>query len=787
MNVEFRKARPVWEAGKDTEMNGTMGFRTVFRCERLPASASLLVATSGLYRCFVNGDLVGHGPARGPHGHYRMDEWELTRKLIPGDNVIAVEVVGYNVNSYYLLNQPSFLQAEVVADESIVAYTSADADEGCFPGAPLPERVQRVQRYSFQRTFVEYYRLNADGARWRTGSDAGFAAASFTEAPAKALLPRGVPYPELQLRAPMALEAAGRFRSEGRSESYWRDRSLTGIGPDFAGFPLEELELIISDELIETISTEREDLKRPYVEEESLTLREGDFALYDYGVNLTGMAGIKLRVTERAKLYLVFDEILTGGDIDFLRLGCVNAVGWELEPGEYDLETIEPYTMRYAKLMLMSGDAEVRAISLRELVNPDTKAAEYRCDREALNAVFRAGVESFRQNATDVYMDCPSRERAGWLCDSFFTSRVEYALTGGTRVETNFLENYRLPKRFAHLPEGMLPMCYPADHDDGVFIPNWALWFVLELEEYATRSSGGTAAAAGFLDKIERLFAYFRPFENEDGLLEDLESWVFLEWSKANDFVRGVNYPSNMLYAAALSAAGRLYGRHDWLGQAERIRETIRRQSYDGTFFVDQALREDGRLVIGRDRTEACQYYAFTFDVATPESYPELWRVMSESFGPDRGETERYPDIHPANAFVGNYLRLDLLSRYGKGDQTLREMEDYFHYMAEKTGTLWEHASSSASCNHGFASHAVHWLYRDGLGIRHIDHANKTIEIRIDPSRLAWCEGSIPAGDGVICFSWRRETNDRILYSVGKEHDYRVNLSPVDGYVLVEQ
>ncbi len=786
MNVEFKKARPVWETGKPWEMNATMGFRAIVRCGRAPSNALLRVATSGLYRCYVNGETVGHGPARGPHGYYRVDEWELAGALKPGDNLIAVEVAGYNVNSYYLLNQPSFLQAEVEADGSVVAYTSADAAAGDFPGSRLPERTQRVQRYSFQRTFVEYYRMNAGSEGWRLRGDAEFAAASCAEAPPKALLPRGVPYPKLRLRTPSALEATGRFRSDGRPESYWRDRSLTGIGPAFAGFPLEELELIVSDELMETVPTEREERKLPYAGQEARTLREGDFALYDYGVNLTGMAGIRLRVTERAKLYLLFDEILKEGDVDFLRLGCVNAIGWELEPGEYDLETIEPYTMRYAKLMLMSGEAEIRAITLRELVNPDTEAATFRCDREALNAVFRAGVETFRQNATDVYMDCPSRERAGWLCDSFFTSRVEYVLTGGTRVETNFLENYRLPERFSHLPEGMLPMCYPADHDDGVFIPNWALWFVLELEEYASRSGGRGAAAAGFQDKIERLFAYFRPFENEDGLLEDLESWVFLEWSKANDFVRGVNYPSNMLYAAALSAAGRLYDRDGWLEQAESIRGTIRSQSFDGTFFVDQALREDGRLVIGNERTEACQYYAFAFDVATPDSHPELWRVLSEAFGPDRGETGRYPDIYPANAFVGNYLRLNLLSLYGKGDQTLREMEGYFHYMADQTGTLWENVSSAASCNHGFASHAVHWLYRDGLGLRHIDHARKTIEIRIDPSRLAWCEGSVPAGEGVFRFSWRSEPDGRILYSIGKEHDYRAVVSPVEGYALEE-
>ena len=85
-------------------------------------------------------------------------------------------------------------------------------------------------------------------------------------------------------------------------------------------------------------------------------------------------------------------------------------------------------------------------------------------------------------------MDCPSRERAGWLCDSFFTARVEYVLTGTCTVEKVFLENFLLADQFEHLPEGMLPMCYPADHYDGVFIPNWAMWFVLELEEYLVRS-----------------------------------------------------------------------------------------------------------------------------------------------------------------------------------------------------------------------------------------------------------------------------------------------------------
>ena len=56
---------------------------------------------------------LGCGPARGPHGFYRVDEWDITDRLAAGENVVAIEVAGYNANSYYLLDQPSFLQAEV--------------------------------------------------------------------------------------------------------------------------------------------------------------------------------------------------------------------------------------------------------------------------------------------------------------------------------------------------------------------------------------------------------------------------------------------------------------------------------------------------------------------------------------------------------------------------------------------------------------------------------------------------------------------------------------------------
>ena len=125
--------------------------------------------------------------------------------------------------------------------------------------------------------------------------------------------------------------------------------------------------------------------------------------------------------------------------------------------------------------------------------------------------------------------------------------------------------------------------------------------------------------------------------------------------------------------------------------------------------------RVDGKLVLSGERTESCQYYAFFCDVATPESHPDLWNTLVYEFGYDRKEKGLYPEIWPANAFIGNYLRLDLLNRYDFKKELYDNIKGYFTYMADQTGTLWEHDGSGASCNHGFASHVIYWMNELGL------------------------------------------------------------------------
>lgn len=775
----FRAGKPVWPEGRELKKNLFVGFRAEFeRPEKGPVMLRITGAT--LYRYFVNGEFRGHGPARGPHTYYRVDEWDITESLKSGKNVVAIEVAGYNANSYYVLDQPSFLQAEVVAGDRVLAATGSQ--EQPFPASILTYRVQKVQRYSFQRPFSEVYRITPGYADWRGDSAAGFSEVSCAETPAKNLLPRRVPYPRFDVVNAVRRICSGVVETDIPLKHVWKDRSLTGVGPKLGGYPEKDLETIPSIELQHVTTVERIEKSELMISDTKIDLSKNSFDIVDLGRNLTGFPRMSVVCETPVRLFVLFDEILRDNDVDWRRLGCVNIVSYELQPGAYTLESFEPYTMRYLKLLALDGAATVTGVGLRTYENPDTARAQFSAADERLNRLFEAGRSTFAQNAVDIFMDCPHRERAGWLCDSFFTARSAMALSGWATVERNFVENFLLPDNFAYLPAGMLPMCYPADHYDGVFIPNWALWFVVQLGEYLERS-GDHATVQALQPKVMALFDYFKPFKNEDGLLEKLESWVFVEWSKANNFVQDVNYPSNMLYAGALSTAARLYDRPELEAEAERIRTVIRKQSYDGMFFVDNALRKESGLEVTQNRSEVCQYFAFYFEVASPETYPQLWAVLRDEFGPQRKETKAYEEVHMANSFVGNMLRMELLSQAGLAQQILDESIGYLYYMAERTDTLWENVNDGASLNHGFASHIVHTLQRDVLGVYNVDLAKREITLRFADQKLPWCKGRIPIGDQEVDLEWRQE-DGIIRYRLSLPDGYRVTIDNRSGKQL---
>ncbi len=709
----FVKARPCWAERRQKEQNVTLVLHKMVDVSEFERAVLCITASSN-YKLYLNGEFMGFGPSIAAHGYFRIDEYDLSGKLLRGRNVLAIIATGYNTDSYYIPNQSSFVQAELLVDEEVFAATLTGKAEKAFDMAIPGQREQDVPKYTKQRTYMESYILEPSYDSWITKETFEFENIIVEEADRKNLLPRRVKYPDYSIK------------KSRRNES-------TGI--------------------------------------------------FEFEKNFTGFIRTKISVKRPSKITFFWDEILEGDTITSKRKPFAR-MRYSLEPGDYSLESYEPYTMKYLSFLVEEGDCEVKEVSIRQYVNSDVSRAEFMTDDRALNQIFEAAVETYKQNALDVFMDCPSRERAGWLCDSYFTARVAYNLSGNTLIEHNFLENFLLPPKFKNIPEGMLPMCYPSDQSNGNFIPNWAMWFVLQLDEYVDRS-GDYEMMINLKPKVLALMDYFKRFENEYGLLENLEKWVFIEWSEANKFVQDVNYPSNMLYSQVLEVVGRLYNLPSYTERSDALKEIILEQSFNEGFFSDNALRENGKLLVQDNKTEICQYFAFYFDIVTAESHPELWQRLVNDFGPQRNEKKLWPEVYPANAFIGNYMRLELLSEQELTRQLADECKKLFLYMAERTGTLWENIRPGTSCCHGFASHVAHVFYRNIAGLAKIDGVNRKIMIKFNESGLNRCEATVPIGNELISLNWIKE-GKKLVYELRLPDNYTVEIQNNTEYKLVK-
>lgn len=639
----------------------------------------LTLCAADFYRVWADGKFVSYGPERTAEGYARV-----RRLSFSGVREVVVRVAAYNVACYTCDQQLPYFAAEATRGGKAIAQT---CDFVCERDS---YKRQDVPRYSFQRGFLEVYDLRRPERK------------------------KISVYP---VEAPILLEGNGDTADYAEAEFRFLEKTK------FCGFD-EVLEVWWKDNPLYRTAEGAFDVQKDLIDETKTGYCAED---YELPSERSGFLRLIVETDEEVKIFAVFDEILPDGKWIFRRSANNDFVSWTLPAGRHEVMSAEPYAFKYLKI-LSNGKAKI-VPSLITLENGGANCISVEGNTR-LKAIFEAAAATFRQNAVDILTDCPGRERAGWLCDSYFSAQAERLFTGNNKVEKCFLENYIL----ANVPEiekGIIPDCFPAQHPDHAYIPNWAMWFILELYDYFLRTSDREIVERA-KQKVYDIVNFFTTFLNEYGLLENLRGWIFLEWSVSNDasYVTGVNFPSNMLYAMMLETVDKLYGAPALSEQAKRVRSQIRRLSYDGNFFADNAVRSDGELVrCARHVSETCQYYALFTGMETDEKYR---RKMAEEFGPLR--TDAYPEVGRSNMFIGNYLRFFWLCGIGERKRVILESLDYFSGMAEKTGTLWEKDFPMASCNHGFASVAAVLLLRCITGYETVKNGVPVFDEKFDSS-----------------------------------------------------
>lgn len=624
------------------------------------------------YNLYVNGKFVAYGPSRAAKGYSRMDRMDLTGYLTERENRIQVYVQANGTTSLCSAKEQPLFAAQIWQDGALIRQT------GEFRCYHMTDKQTRVERMSSQRGFLEVYDMHIDRFSAPEGT---FPRLEMQDVACPKLLRRRVSFSKNREIVASLLKTG---RAYADSERVWENdfTRLLDSGERLDAYKRQDCSCVLSKELLRfRLTDEKPD--------------DMGYALYAIPQVHSGKLCVQLSCKEKCTVWLTYDDVLMDGQVKFNREHIIHGMKWTLAPGEYTLYSQEVYSAKCIQLV-MQGQAQVSSVSMITIENPDAAVPAVHPISEKLQAVLAASCNTFAQNAYDIFTDCPSRERAGWLCDSYFLGKAERFFTGENKVEKSFLENYLLYENQVFPHAGIMPMCYPSEvSSQNGYIPNWILWYLLELEDYKKRT-GDVPFIERHRQRILDILDFFRGYENELGLLENLQGWVFIEWSQATDFVDGINFPTNMLYADALRAAGTILDDPALLEKSVRLKKTVVKMSFNGTVFIDNALRVDGRIVLTDHCSELCQIFAQYFGLS-PDS-----NAFTENFYSRFvrcGHT-----VCPSALFIGGILRLMCLYNMERYDLVLQECEERFFPMAERTGTIWEFFDEQASCNHGFGS-----------------------------------------------------------------------------------
>ena len=681
----------VWAEGQKNQMNRAFAFVLDLGKKQM---GEICLSAASCYKVIADGKLMGFGPNRTAHGYARAAVYPFNAQYI------TVEVQSHFVPNFCWVKREPFF-ACVLKTESGKEYFAEDFN--CFA---LSDRVQKVRRYSFQRGFCETYINEKDRtALYFCKPQNAFPRVKTEKAELPHLLPSETLNPALsEIFAEKVIDSG--YCKTLPEIAVYVDRTETLIGTVIEGFKRGEWQDCSTDEIS----------RITYLS----GAKSGDYAYetLDFSRIVTGIVEVEIIAGKAGEVFFAFDEILSDEKLKTIRPfrgETANVFKWTVKKaGVYNLSAFEPYAFRYANVITSAG---VKAnVKVRAYENPEAGKMLFECDDKKIEQIMEAARHTFAHNAVDLLTDCPSRERAGWLSDSFFSSVAERVFTGDNKVERAFLQNYILADKSGH-PKGMIPRCYPADYyeEDG-FIPNWSLWYILEIYKYFTQY-GYDETVEKSRANVEGILNYFVDFENEFGVLEDLKGWIFVEWSAANnsDHINGINVPSNACYYASLLAAAKVYGIKGLKEKAEKVKDYLLKNAYVDGFFVDNLIRnEKGDIIPTENYTETCQYYMFFFKCADKHTHKELFDKMLNEYGKSdssaSGGNPVKKQLTPSNMIYGVYMRLELLMREQKRVELLNECVRYFYDMTQKTGTLWENNTASASCDHGFASYVSRFI-----------------------------------------------------------------------------
>lgn len=714
---------PFWFATDIPEAQDShVAFRGLFTT--VSGTVEIRMVGSAPYLVYMDGNLVGEGPARFPSAFPETQSFKV--EFAPGRHMLAVHAHYDGVRTPVLPVLPPFLCCEVYASGSVVPVN--------WKCAAMPGYAPKTRRISDIFGWVDWLDTRQSWSGWK-----------FVE------------FNDSDWQEPVPVHPGIGPIARARTHPV----RLEPVTP----------KLIEKGKLAEVFGYERDD---PSVRfflrdlEPKDVPPSGVWRRYDLGRTRMGRPRFTLDVTEGSVVEIAVSEQLRHGRVHpFIPLTGGPTCAMDHFVARGGVQEFMPFTPKGGRFMevhvLSAGPVEFLKEGYLDRAYFGEPEGSFECDDPLLNRIWLVGVNTLRSCAEDAMVDCPTRERAQWTGD---------VCSVATEICACAYPDLSLPRR-------ALVQAAQAAREDGMvagvgpgmptYLSTYAAQWVSACVHF-WELSGDKSLLEELLPAAERNLGAFDAKWTHEGLPKDL-GWAFVDWGDVKD-----DGPSdlalNIHYLMAQRATIRWYVA---LGVPDRESAIAKKASVTEATVragLQARLANEGWPAVGYRRAAL----ALLAGLVDPGDEHECVSFIKESLlrcFPNDPSAPRlaHPEVcdeRTMTPYFGHFLFSALLDR-GEVDFVLDQFRTCWGWALgddrttwlEVFDTRWSHCHEWSGC----PTWQLTWYV---LGLRpRFDLGADVYEFRPHPGSLTRAAGSVPMpGGDTISISWTRD---------GKELKYEVN------------
>jgi len=707
--------------------------RKSFSLDNVPDDLIINISADSNFRLYINDKFVGCGPVRGSTAVQYVETYPVAEYLHTGENIILIEVYSL-LEENFVLNS---IYPGVIAEIPGVLST-----DGSWLGCRIERFRRDVPHYTMQSGFMEYIDFSY-------GKDEVFQPVRVVEKsllPNKKMLKNTLPLPRERSFFPTACERA-----------YALNEPLSDVPCEIPAQLFTETQTALPEDHIADIGS----LFGNSGECEILPTSQGVGMILDFNREISGRVEIELDAPAGTAVQIAYGEALTNNRIatqfnnDYHFTDCfITCEGKNIITTAFAERGFRMIQISFRKFQRPIKIKRVSGIDRRY---PFVSRGRFFSSDYLLNRIYSVCEETLSACSSDVFMDCPWRERAFWVNDLLVNNSGTLHCFGASELHRHCFEMAFSQQHESGLIPAVVPR--PCLEEEGenpfVFAPT-NLFMILALQDYWMFSKDD-ATVLKMLEHIERILDSIWDLADKDGILRSsgvCAMWNFYDWSFEQNRYSCDGTRESMLSSLFVIAAKTFSTIADQLGYSfdralleSRWRKTA--ANVEKRFISSEnGLLEDEVLYCG-DTKKISTQLAHALWLLTGEVSAERKEAFEKMLADDN---YLMPDYYlhyfwfKAAALAGhNRVGLERIRKYwgrciATGSPTL--------YEAGIHGFGQQAMDGSGSLCHGFGTIPVVFVHEAILGVRPLKSGFEEFSFSPDLMDLEFASGRIPLPDG---------------------------------------